>query len=1028
MPFRDSQSVPRAEPKSGIAMLDSVHPSWRGMLKDLKAMGITEDQIEEQADFIKSYIEQRETEALSTKGALKGLSKASGNNSQGHPPTLPISSTRAEGIASKRNGGTVSQKRALNRASPIGSNMQEQLDEVARNRNAPSRPQSKYPHVDVLLLRWAADDLGVLEELEKLNNVFRSMFKFTTRTWDIPSEDSEDELMREIMSFRKGKLRGDLMILYYGGHAGGTPQECIWAANEQDDPPTLNWHNVQSYLLGSPADVLLILDCCFATLAARNSGIGDNWLLGASVKETAAAGVSRNSFTSALTRELDRTAHLYWTEDKCFTVQDIHHALILWERDLRFTPCLTRLTDHDCEPTGLTPLLHGQVAPKLQTVKSDPQSQMSYDDAGPSSAGRPIVSHATFPYSSDPIVPQERDFSTTATEEEVPIELSIGESQTVRISGLPPSANKHDVIQWLEAHLNSRPLVSRMGTMAVALTNTIIVTFSSVATARQALSLKNKFFATKAGEAPVPIALENEFLGLTCIYSSRVSSPARPYVDLVLVHGAHGHAINSFACHFTNSSREAREALWALDALPKALETVGIVPRIMTYGWNADSWLDSTHSMNTECETLIKALESERSNTPNRPIVFIGHGIGGLLIKQTVNEIVDAGMCRDIENPVKGCYFFAVPHHKPDSADGFASILADMEVALQQNGPQRPELVKSLKPRNRVILNLSSVFNDICSEHGIATVSFYEDSKTGDCSVVPKELAILDKRPGKSYGTNSDYRDILKLSKPGHSLKLVTDILCSTIATKLGLTRPTGIAPDTTPPQNPLNSAADPAQTPNKEKVYARLIKYDTVLVVDDSESMSKARWKTTAHVLAAIAAIAVHYDRDGVDIRFFNSDVEARNLESSDKIMELFGKVEPDGPTPTADVLETELNEYLYEYGQNRRQKKGLNLIILTDGEPERGQDVEGIIVKYAKKLERIQAPPLQVGVQFVQIGGDKKAAEFLKSLDDDLKDKHGLDRDMVDTVPWVEGDEDRLVEKILLGGILKRIDDDKD
>jgi len=33
-----------------------------------------------------------------------------------------------------------------------------------------------------------------------------------------------------------------------------------------------------------------------------------------------------------------------------------------------------------------------------------------------------------------------------------------------------------------------------------------------------------------------------------------------------------------------------------------------------------------------------------------------------------------------------------------------------------------------------------------------------------------------------------------------------------------------------------------------------------------------------------------------------------------------------------------------------------------------------------------------------------------------------------MVDTVPWDEDlDEDHLVEKILLGGILKRIDDDE-
>ena len=32
-----------------------------------------------------------------------------------------------------------------------------------------------------------------------------------------------------------------------------------------------------------------------------------------------------------------------------------------------------------------------------------------------------------------------------------------------------------------------------------------------------------------------------------------------------------------------------------------------------------------------------------------------------------------------------------------------------------------------------------------------------------------------------------------------------------------------------------------------------------------------------------------------------------------------------------------------------------------------------------------------------------------------------------MVDTVLWVEGDEDRLYEKILLGGILKRLDEQK-
>lgn len=868
---------------------------------------------------------------------------------------------------------------------PLIAHMQAQLDKAASHRNPNSKPlpRSKYNNVYVLLLSWADDDLGVIEELEKLNKLFRDTFNFTTRTWTIPSEEPEHELMREIMNFRKGKIRGDLIILYYGGHAGGNPQECIWAAKEDDDPPTLNWHNVQSYLLGSSADVLLILDCCFATLAARNYGIGDNWFFGASTKESVAEGVSRFSFTSALNRELERNAYIYWDlidkikrkphldwqSDPRFTIEDIHHVLNVWERDLKFTPSKVRLTDHACEPTELTPLLPS----KPQSARTDPHVQTPPEATDRALPIRPLASHATLPYS-DTAVPQERHHVDSTTAKELSIDLSPGESQTVRISRFPPSAAKLDLIHWLGARLNSSVPILRIGPMVTSPTASTTVTFASVAIAKQALAIHDRRFHIKAGGPPTSIGIDNHFLGLTCLHLPPRSLAAIPNLDLVLVHGAHGHAVNSFACHYTNPSSEA---LWAIDALPKALEARAIYPRIMTFGWNADACLNSPESMNQECEELIKAIESERTGAPERPIAFVGHGIGGLLIKQVVNEIIDSGLCRDnFENPVKGCFFFAVPHHEPDSADGFASVLADMQVALAENGHSRPELVKSLKSRNRFFTNLSNVFSEICTEHSIGSVSFYEEPKNGKCVVVPKDLAVLEKKPGRAYAVDADYRHILKLSKSGHNLKLVTDVLCSTIATKLGL------MPDT-------------PQTPSKEKVYARLKKYDTVFVVDDSESMSKARWKTTAHVLAAIAAIAVQYDRDGVDIRFFNSDVEARNLDSATKVMDLFKEVEPDGPTPTADVLEVELNEYTHQYNKNR-SKKGLNLIVLTDGEPEKGQNVEGIIVKFAKKLERMEAPPLQVGVQFVQIGGDKEAAEFLRSLDDDLKEKYELDRDV--------------------------------
>ena len=57
-----------------------------------------------------------------------------------------------------------------------------------------------------------------------------------------------------------------------------------------------------------------------------------------------------------------------------------------------------------------------------------------------------------------------------------------------------------------------------------------------------------------------------------------------------------------------------------------------------------------------------------------------------------------------------------------------------------------------------------------------------------------------------------------------------------------------------------------------------------------------------------------------------------------------------------------------------------------------------EPVLVDIARRLDRINAPSFQIGIQFVQIGTDDEAAEHLRQLDDDLRSKHNV-RDFVDT-----------------------------
>ena len=104
----------------------------------------------------------------------------------------------------------------------------------------------------------------------------------------------------------------------------------------------------------------------------------------------------------------------------------------------------------------------------------------------------------------------------------------------------------------------------------------------------------------------------------------------------------------------------------------------------------------------------------------------------------------------------------------------------------------------------------------------------------------------------------------------------------------------------------------------------------------------------------------------------------------------------------------------------------KPLNIIVITDGVPT--DDPESVIVSVAKKLDKLEAPPWQVGIQFFQVGEEKGAAEALEDLDDGLKDANGGIRDIVDTVPWKGTQGTGLnadgILKVVLGSVNKRLD----
>jgi hypothetical protein len=143
---------------------------------------------------------------------------------------------------------------------------------------------------------------------------------------------------------------------------------------------------------------------------------------------------------------------------------------------------------------------------------------------------------------------------------------------------------------------------------------------------------------------------------------------------------------------------------------------------------------------------------------------------------------------------------------------------------------------------------------------------------------------------------------------------------------------------------------------------------------------MAGRSWREVSQALSIIAPIVSDHDDDGLDLYFMNhksadpgvlsEGVAAggyRGIKRATAVTEIFTRVRPQGGTPTGTRVHNILKPYLAKLETEMadgKEKKPLNLIVLTDGVPS--DDVESVLISAAKKLDKLDAPPFQVSVQF--------------------------------------------------------------
>ncbi|KAL6798490.1 ankyrin repeat protein [Trichoderma sp. SZMC 28012] len=180
------------------------------------------------------------------------------------------------------------------------------------------------------------------------------------------------------------------------------------------------------------------------------------------------------------------------------------------------------------------------------------------------------------------------------------------------------------------------------------------------------------------------------------------------YVDVIAISGLGGHAFGSF-------KERHGSFMWLRDALP--IDVPGA--RILIYGY--DTRLIRSRSFQNLTD-LGKALQIDmkgiRGFTQTRPIIFIGHSLGGLVIKEAIVKLKEALDEKDdsILCSTAGFLFFGVPHQ---------GMAIESLVPLVKDYPNR-SLLESLNKNSALLQRLEKDFSNAFGTKRLRIVSFYE--------------------------------------------------------------------------------------------------------------------------------------------------------------------------------------------------------------------------------------------------------------------------------------------------------------
>ncbi|KAI1075136.1 hypothetical protein F5B20DRAFT_595294 [Whalleya microplaca] len=231
-------------------------------------------------------------------------------------------------------------------------------------------------------------------------------------------------------------------------------------------------------------------------------------------------------------------------------------------------------------------------------------------------------------------------------------------------------------------------------------------------------------------------------------------NPPNPTVDIVAVHGLNplGNPLHA------ESTWTSEGKLWLRDFLPNRIPSA----RILLFGYNSNvAFQASTAGITEQAENLLNHVQAARTMDPNRPLVFICHSLGGIVVKRALVHSSNDKTYESIRKSTFGVAFFSTPH-KGGNHTEVGDIVA--KIARSLLGSPSNNFMDALKGSS-ILDTIANDFRQLLED--LQFLTFYETQPLGRFGIVVTQHSAILGLPGtreKQIPLDADHRQICKFA------------------------------------------------------------------------------------------------------------------------------------------------------------------------------------------------------------------------------------------------------------------------